>query len=379
MNEEFNYLKTIEEKLNYLYAKANTKSKKKRIMYDLLNFSETCHKYFEIKKTFIWEKDLELHQLLTESEFSFRNITSDNIINLDKISDNIIKMFKEMKYPFYKTEGKLLNSLTKAEVKDIVLDFLSKYDPKLIGVFNRKLENNEILCADLEQYTHGFVCPIDILNTNLIFLSLDLDYSCYYADIILHEFGHSYEDDIVRSTGVLGSSIRASNSFYQEVSSKFFEYAFLNYLKENRIYKDDSEILLNRYYVSLLEYMYVINIISKMKNIKEEDDKIIISDNATVNYGNKIREDLNYYNLPSELNTKLYFKNAFIYGLGTLFSIYLYENYKNNPNDFKKEFKNAMINYTNIGMDAFERVGVTEDKLLEGKVLKRVLRETLIK
>jgi len=379
MNEEFKFLKIFEEKLNYLYAKANTKSKKKRIVYDLFNFSEMCHECLGIEKEFIWENDLELINLLTESEISFRDIALENTLYFDKISSDIIKMFKEINYPFYKTEGKFLNSLTKSDVKDIVLDFLSKYDPKLIGVFNRKLENNEILCADLEQYTHGFMCPIDILNTNLIFLSMDLDYSIYYAATMVHEFGHSYEDDIIRKTGVLGSSIKSLNSLYQEVSSKFFEYAFLNHLKENQIYKDDSLILLNRYYASLLEYMYVINIICKMKNIKEEDNKIVIKDNEIVKYANKIKEELNYHNLPSELDTKLNFKNAFIYGLGTIFSIYLYENYKENPNLFKKEFQNAMSNYTNIGVDAFERIGVTKEKLLEGKILKKVLKETLIK
>ena len=86
-----------------------------------------------------------------------------------------------------------------------------------------------------------------------------------------------------------------------------------------------------------------------------------------------ICERVNYYGFNKiDINQ---FDNAYIYGLGYLVSPYLYENYKEDPKYFMKEFKNALLNYpyTN-SIDSFKGVGVTSDILIKGDVLKRVLK-----
>ena len=56
-------------------------------------------------------------------------------------------------------------------------------------------------------------------------------------------------------------------------------------------------------------------------------------------------------------------------------SLYLYEVYKENPKYFKKEFKNALINYYTEGINAFKGLNITEEKLINNKVLSKVLKE----
>ena len=88
-----------------------------------------------------------------------------------------------------------------------------------------------------------------------------------------------------------------------------------------------------------------------------------------------MQEKINFYNLPSDVNDVININGSFIYGIGKLYSVYLYEAYKSNPNEFKKEFRNALINYPTIGgIEAFGNLGITEDVLVKGDALKRVLK-----
>ena len=71
---------------------------------------------------------------------------------------------------------------------------------------------------------------------------------------------------------------------------------------------------------------------------------------------------------------KVSLRDPFIYGFGQLFSIYLYENYKKDPNYFKKEFSKSLLEYSQTeDMSSFERVGITYDNLVKGDTLNKVL------
>ena len=47
MTKEEQLLQEYEKKLLDLYARANTKSKKKKIVYDLFNFASICYDFLE--------------------------------------------------------------------------------------------------------------------------------------------------------------------------------------------------------------------------------------------------------------------------------------------------------------------------------------------
>ncbi|MBQ8192464.1 MAG: hypothetical protein IJZ46_00105 [Bacilli bacterium] len=366
------------EKLNWIYSKANTKSKKKKIVYDLFSFSEICHEHFNINEDFIWENDNELISLIVNPDMYFIDNILNSKIMFNNISNSVITIFKDSKFPFYKNQGKVLNSLTPEKISEIVFDFISEYDNNLLKLYEDKLYNNEIFIGNLFENTGGLTYQLNTLNKTWIFMNSELDYSILFASTIVHELGHAYEDDILNKTGLSCHGLKTSCSPYYEVPSNFLEYAFLNYLKENKIYNSDADIILSNYYIDLFEYMYAINILLKIYEINITTNDYVemeIKKEEIINYANELNGQLNYYSYFSDLNNIVNYKNAFIYGIGHLMSLYLYEVYKENPKYFKKEFKNALINYYTEGINAFKGLNITEEKLINNKVLSKVLKE----
>jgi len=376
MDREKKLLKEYEEKLNYIYAKANTKSKKKRIIYDLFNFSRMCYEHFGIEKTFDWEKDKEIIKLIEDYTIAFIENTLGMKEMFSEVPKSIIDTFAEVKYPFYKDYNKLLNGLTDLEIQDITFAFLNSFDPKLLNQYKEKLENCEIFDVGIYSKTgySGLTYPFESLRKNLIFCDNDINGSVLTASILMHEFGHSLEYDTMYRCGVTEYGRAIDKLPYSEVSSRFFEYAFLNYLKENKIYENDANICLMGYYKTMLSYIYKISVIYEMNFVNiNKYGYAEIKDPKVSEYANSVKEKLNYYALPSEAGQEIAYRDSFLYGIGGLFSIYLYENYKQDPNNFKKEFKNALINYRYNDIDAFKDVGITTEILTKSPILKRAL------
>lgn len=376
MSEE-ELLLEYEKKLNYLYAKANTKSKKKRVLYDLLNFSNICFEHFGLDKTFAWDCDDELYNLLEDLLRPFVYYTREHRSDYLEISKSVLNTFIDSKYPFYDDYCKLLYYIDPYELQEIIFAFLSNYDARLYKLFKDKLNNFEIFSVNLCDNTDfaGLNYQMDCLKKSLIFCD-DRCSSIYTAGCLVHELGHSYENDIIYSMGINGVGNIKDKFPFIEVSSRFFEYAFYNYLKENRIYTDDVKICLLKYYKTMLNYIYEMNLLCKMDSLFiNREGCITINDNALSAYANEIKEKLNYYNMASEVGEEINYRHAFIYGLGSLFAIHLYNNYKKSPNYFKKEFRNALINYPLLEMDAFTRVGITKEEIVNNKILKKVLAD----
>lgn len=376
MTIEEQKLKEYRDKLTLLYAKANTKSKKKKIVLDLFNFSNICYEYFEIDEIFPWDNDPEMLKFIDDLMLPFaENVLEDRQFFSD-VSKKAINTFQSLKYPFYKDYGRVFNRLTEKEEDEIIFGFLNSYDPKLLDLYKKKINDLEIFCASIGHGYAGLTYPFESLNKTVIFLNGDIPY-IRNAAILMHEFGHSYEYDIMYRCGVENYSSSIDVLPYTEVSSMFFQYAFYKYLKENKIYSDDTDTLLHHYYKLMFAHIYSMNIICNMDFVNINSYGYVPIENENLaKYANWIKEKLNYYDIPSNVGEEFNFKDSFIYGLGGLFSIYLYDNYKDDPNNFRKEFRNALINYQYNGIDAFKNVGVTPDVLLKGDTLKRVLKDS---
>ena len=373
---EIELMEKYEKKLNDLYARANTKSKKKKLALDLFIFSKICYDHFGIDKIYDWDYDIEMWDLLEDFNTPFIENVLGNRNVYANIANGVIDIFKNMDYPLYKDYRKLCGTLTDKEFQDVIFDFLNKYDPTLLKAFKEKLENYEVFEGTIESY-RGVNYQLESLNKSFIFFESEGKNTISNASVLLHEFGHSYEFDIFQKTSQSKRCQKGKCTPYSEVSSEFFEYAFIKYLKENRIYYNDSSMCLRDYYIDLLRYMYEISVLSKTKCITLDDDGVAKIDNEEVKeYANKLREDLNFYYDDPETGEDINYMNAYIYGIGNLFSIYLYENYKQDPSNFKKEFRNSLLLYPVSGIEAFERVGITPETLYEGKILRKVLEDS---
>ena len=162
---------------------------------------------------------------------------------------------------------------------------------------------------------------------------------------------------------------------YCEVSSSFFEYAFLMYLKENKLFEHSTDLCLDEYYMRLFVFNFCMNLISMKNDISTSFGCVYIDEDNIKMYADYIMNRVNYYGMIGYDNG-LDFRDSYIYGIGSLFAIYMYDKYKDNKILFKNELKKCFLRYpvsSDIGV--FRDVGIDFDTMKDGKVLRRILRD----
>ena len=118
---------------------------------------------------------------------------------------------------------------------------------------------------------------------------------------------------------------------------------------------------------------YVLTIQGKKMSLTKRE--ILENGSAISAFSDKIEQienKANYYSFFEE--DKLNLIDDFIYGVGELFSIYLYKYYKEDKEKFKKDFINVMCSYPyRNDILAFNDLKIDTDTLIKGKELRRVL------
>lgn len=374
------YLESDLRKLEYLYAKSNTSSKMNRILYDLDFFSDIYRMCYPDlpKEYFLWEKDKN-HSLLLGSkilemdiEFSESVITNNKLYN--NMSSNVIKCFNN--YPLYRYMTNLVRGYSNKELNESMHEFLNSYDSRLCKMFKDKINNCEIFYSfDLDTFI-GENVNIDSLKKNFITLKYNDKKNVCDAVSIMHEFGHSYEYELMYNHN---TSLLADVTPFFEVCSSFFEYAYMNYLKDNKLLNKNLEIIFDLYYKNVLLFnidIYTIsNYIKKSEFVDIYEEIININDEEIWLETDRVKDKLNYY--MNSLNREpLNFRKTYIYGIGKLFAVILYDSYKNDPSNFKKEFVNALCNYPlTKDINAFSNLGISEEELVSGNILKKRLKK----
>ena len=366
-----------EKKLNEIYARANTKSKKKRIINELFNFSRLCFEYFGIEKTFEWENDIDMILLSDSYQLPFvQNITKNGEI-YKEIFSKTLNTILTSDYSVYDYNYQSYMRITGKELEELIFEFLNSYDSTLVENFEHKLTNNELFYTYMEGF-NGATYPMLNLNKSLIFYTTNIQdyYSIDTAATIVHELGHDYEMKKLSTVGKTNYYEATYGKPYYEIMSRFLEYAFINYLKENNMYKDDTNKILHTHIYDLLFRSYNISLLYKMKEVKiDESDKVKIEEKPVIEYAKELQGKMNSYVFPAENGDTINCRHSFIYGIGDIFSINLYESYKGDPNNFKKEIVNAILSSLyHDDISPFERVGITKDNLEEATALKKLLK-----
>lgn len=374
MTREEQILKEYEKILTYKYSKANTKSKKKRLLYDLCVLSELYSIYPNINKTLPWEQDRTLISLLEEYNIDFSKHIADNKNIFNTCFKNIIDVFKEINFLFYKHFEKSFKRIPSNITNEIILSFLNDFDPILLKKYIELKKEGKIFSCD-QKIDCGYIYTLPALNENIIFPINSENNNIYTSSILVHELGHLYEANMYNSTGNYKATDMINKLPYYEVTSRFLEYCYLNYLKENNIYTEETEMALHNYHIDLFMNAFDINLTYKINNIElDEHDCIEIEDKGVIQYANNIMNKFNLHSLEIEKGDLLGIRDSFIYGIGDIFSFYLYENYKKDPNLFKKELKDALHTYPYTkDIKEFERIGITEDNLTNKNKLKKIL------
>lgn len=356
------------------YERANTKSKKKRIAEELFDISDLYYNYLRQNDLLLWDKEGIIDDFyVNHLNYLLHNIISNNEC-YHNISKKIIDDFKNSNYNFnkyYYDNFKEWNKISFNDMYAIIKDFLRKIDNNLITDFNSLFDKDQALFLNTLYSETAFIYNLNNIKSSLlIFNSYYYDnYSIEFAAILMHEFGHRTEFNLYNNRSYFND--RRHTPFY-EVASSFLEYAFINYLIDNNIYKEDALRYLNRFLRNILYYSVDISVLSNI-NIDINNIKGSINFDDVNDMRKDIINNLNYY-YPRDI-CGYDFKNAYIYGLGSIISIYLYDYYKNNKNEFFQHYNNALLNYpfTN-NINSFNEVGVNEDRIINGDVLIRILK-----
>lgn len=296
---------------------------------------------------------------------------SSTIIHHDfynKLSDNTINNL-ETKEKILVPKNYLI--LTKSEEKDIIFDFITKYNPNLyswlketynrIGYFNNNISNNFAQCYFLPVLKKNYISINEDRKTatieNLSFLA--------------HELGHSLHSKLLEN--------QSSNIYYSlqtskliEVPSSTFELLFLNYLIEQKIDAKNALALIDHLLKELNVYMYNINIISHLNNYNIDNEGYITSSNE------EKRRAINLvntkYNTDFTIEDDIEYINSHFYGISILLSLYFSEMFKNNPKEAKKVLETYIMNIGNIDdYDMFNNFGFSSDILKNDDLVKKVL------
>ena len=386
INEELKLENEVKNKFDYYlrkitdkYNRANTISKKKKLAIDLLLFEDVYNTIISNEKTFLWQKDSQMLDLIDKVNYDILITFLDNInINNESYSniiDSVIDKYSKVGYPSYQNNPYVNKrpKLNRDKMLDIVYSFLSSYDNKCYLQFKNQVNDYDIYGTQLYTCT-GVTSSINSLNKKFIFFHNAYTDTLLMYKVLMHEYGHCYEFNFNDA-----DMIKSLSTPFYEVSSMFFEYSFLNYLKEQKIF--DSKELNQSYdehYSEMFSYGICANLLLKTSiddMEMDENSNFILEDDEAVNYVENIKEEFNYYLLPSS-GGMINIKDSFIYFIGQLFSIHLYDNYKNDPKEFKKNFENALFSYPNIAdISAFNSLGINEEVLIKGSNLERVLNE----
>lgn len=357
----------------YRYIKAGTKSKKNLIASDLISLSRINREYFsDFKLSLSWDSDDSLYD---ESLLSCYKYIENIIINQDKyfkIFNSSVDQILSTKPNIYRYYGKNYLKHSEEELELIFISFLKEFDTKLYNQYISILDKQNIFYASLEGY-NGQSYPFSILNENMIFMNSNFDENIEFYKVLGHELGHSYEANLYLNSGRIREYDKIFNSPFYEVPSSFIEYAYINYLIENNIYKNEANMLLHDYIIEILINSIYANILCRVSDIESNfDEELKIDVKEFTPYLENIGREYNIYIIPED--NKISLQDPFIYGFGQLFSIYMYENYKKDPKYFKKEFNKSLLDYSlTEDISSFKRVGISYEELIKGNTLKKVL------
>ncbi len=181
-------IKDIGNKLNEEYLRAGTKSKRRRILYELFAFEVLCEEEFGIENKHLWFVDEEL---LPDNKQYF------DIINRDKkcffnISKAVIESFISEKYPFYHEYHKSLPKMNKKQMMEIVLSFLNDIDRGTADKIIKKSVNSKIIETNIYG-AGGYINPFEAIDDSVIVINNEDGYNLEFARSLVHECGHLFE------------------------------------------------------------------------------------------------------------------------------------------------------------------------------------------
>ena len=367
----------IYKKLNYLYGKANTKSKQRRLITTIGALDEICG---EDCLDFNIDNSHLIETLYMERKFfDYFDDVSYNLNFLRDLSLKVIHTYRKNNYPFYK-RYKSRDYIPDDDMYKLIINFFHSFNDESIDKFIKKTGDNYYFEFPSDKIYEGALYALPIFKKYIVHLNTSNKQDLFFATVTAHEMGHAYEKELFYNNAGTYLSDKYTDTIFFEVVSSFFEYAFINYLNDNNYYPKEIKHEYDTYYLQLFNwafntYTVCLNGIDNM----DRHYQISLDNKDKMDRIEKLKEMVNYYNGLPNYKEMISVLHSVIYFVGEILAINLYDKYKDNPKEFMKNFRTVLVNYPRTGLfDSFEVVGITKDELLSGKVLKKELNKFII-
>lgn len=190
------------DRLSYLYAKANTKSKKRSIAYDLIFFEQMYNMLVDEKIEFPWNNDEDIIEFRMEITLDMVQSVLDNQDFLIELVGNIFNIFLQSDFSIYGDYGKKYHKLSMFLLQKYIVKFLDTLDGSLKWRFKDKLDNTEIIINNTIEKYRGLTFPNEITKKHVIFITTGEEITIDEARVLVHELGHDFEFMNANNNGV---------------------------------------------------------------------------------------------------------------------------------------------------------------------------------
>lgn len=233
-------------KIMYLYTKANSKSKEKRLL--------------PAVGSLFWLSDKDCLDIDTiDAKGLYRHIYTEDcywdfICNvtyyfdlLSELSKKTIEVYRECDFPFYNWY-KEARYVPFNDMARLVEEFLHSFDDEFISIFLKRDEKNDYYFFESDDDYEGIVFPFPQFGKSIIHLNMSNEQDLYFVCSLAHEMGHVYEKELFYGNGDAYLVDNHTRTIFCEVVSLFFEYAFINYLRECGYYRKEIKSEFDTYY-----------------------------------------------------------------------------------------------------------------------------------
>lgn len=373
MNIDLEILEKEAKRLGNIYGWAKSKSAMKKIANDLALFTSLYEDFGEDDNNLKWIDNSVIIDLLNDRhKYNLTNFVRTYMDELSFHEDSsraTMEAYKDTGFDFYDDCTFPNYQRINANLVNLLLnEFYSSLGKKCYDLFAKVFNNKQVLMPFATCANYGGVAlRIEALNKTYI--------TCGYKQFnvlslvaLVHEIGHAYEYMV--GVNRYGGYEKFTTGMI-EISSSFFEYAFIEFLIKNKYVLRDA-LKYKHYFLTQVFYNALMNnVVSDAIN----DESLI-----DINY-NFLLDDIGWdilaqlceeYNASSdEFCDVVPFRNAVLYGYGSLIAIHSYRKYLEDDKSFWKDFDNFLNSYGLIrNFGALDVLEISRTDLCNGEILR---------
>lgn len=288
---------------------------------------------------------------------------------------NVLTRFQENAFDLtYHKRDNDSPMFTANELLEIAYEFLNEFDPKAYSLFKDMYENNRILShngLDLTLGLDGKCFSINALRKSFI-MSRDYPVDLLGLSIVMHEFGHGYENMLLFDKN-LNQRQGIYATFFSEVSAFFFENSFYEFLIKNKINTKESILAKDLFFYLMFEQFLLSYLVLESKEYACED---IYVDLSNQEFKRVYKQFVDNFGFELGLNnTPINLSSTLTYGNSMILSLNLHKLYQSDPKEFKRILDYMLMNYgLTKDNSPYKIFGIEEREMCEVETLDQELK-----